>query len=134
MANPTEVELLREATQLQMQCSDYLNETQKMQSERWGLLRRVIEDAGKQYTQMRIDAVEERLTDEAVPLWFSVLLIVGLTVVPYHVVTTGLFTALTTSLQKAFRRSDRALLKSTEEVLVWRNLETAGTLETAMAQ
>ena len=93
MADPTEIELLREATQLQTQCSDHLVDAEEMQRQRWVLLRRIIEDAGKQFTQMRLDAVEEGLNDEGAPLWFSVIVGVGLTLFPVELATTKFIAA-----------------------------------------
>jgi hypothetical protein len=115
MAAPTEVELLRQAIQLQIQCSDYLAEAETAQRERWELLRRVIEDAGKQYSAMRLDAVEERQMDEGAPLWFSVILTVAVSFIPLHALTVRFLEGMTEHTQNLLTRKLAAELKAVSE-------------------
>jgi hypothetical protein len=125
MAAPTEVELLRQAMQLQTQCLDSLAEAETAQRERWELLRRVIEDAGKQYSAMRLDAVEDRQMDEGAPLWFSVILTVATSFIPFHAVTAGFFETLTEHAEKYMTRKLRMQLKAVSRATRSESVERA---------
>lgn len=121
MADPTEVEVLRQATQLQMQCSDFLAEAQAEQRKRWDLLRRVIEDAGKQYTAMRLDVLEEQQMDEGAPLWLSVVITVAIALIPMEAITVAFFESMSNATAKLM---ERKLLK--EVASLERFVETEG--------
>jgi hypothetical protein len=110
MADPTEFARLREATQFRLQCLDFMAEGEGRQNRRWEVLRRVVENAGKQFTSMRIDMVEERMTEEGAPLWFSVVLTLAITFIPVQSLTTQFLEHLTEGLGKLLTRSGRASL------------------------
>ena len=117
MVVPTELELLREATQLRLQCSDYLVVSKELQDQRWELLRRVIQDAADQYQGMRHDVVEERLADQGAPVWVSVALTLLVSLTPVTVLTGRFISALTGSAQKLLTRADRKLQKALPLIL-----------------
>jgi len=111
---------LRAAGQIRDDALRYLGKTEDLQRERWALLRRVIEDAGKQYAAMRTDVVEEGQRDQGPPLWLSCILTVGVTLIPVSAMTGSFLLALTTSAQKLLtrdQRSKRALLEAVERFL-----------------
>jgi hypothetical protein len=101
---PTEVEVLRRATQLQMQCSDFLAESEAEQRKRWEILRRIIDDAGKQYTAMRLDMIEEQQMDEGAPLWLSVVITVAIALIPMEAITAGFFEKMSEATAKLLTR------------------------------
>ncbi|MGE0094552.1 MAG: hypothetical protein AB7M05_15935 [Alphaproteobacteria bacterium] len=104
MAPPTPVELLRQATQLQVLCSDFLAEAEAEQRKRWEIMRRVIEDAGKQYTAMRLDILEEEKMDESAPLWLSVVITVAIALIPMEAITVAFFEKMTEATTKLLTR------------------------------
>jgi hypothetical protein len=117
MADPAELEVFREASQYQMQCSDYLAVAETLQTRRWELLRRVIEDAGKQFTSMRIDVVEERLQEEGSPIWFSVALTIFVAAFPLSNLTEVFFKRLTGATEKLLLGAERKALARAENLI-----------------
>src|SRR3954447_4459230 len=117
MADPAELDDFREAFQYQMQCSDYLAVAETLQTRRWELLRRVIEDAGKQFTSMRIDVVEERLQEEGSPIWFSVALTIFVAAFPLSNLTEVFFKRLTGATEKLLLGAERKALARAENLI-----------------
>src|SRR5262245_26221029 len=111
------VELLRQATQLQMQCSDYLAESEAMQRCRWDRLHQCAELAGDQFMTMRIDVVEERLRDQGAPAWLSVIIGLTVSLLPVTAMTSSFISVLTGSTQKLLTRSSREALESIQSVM-----------------
>jgi hypothetical protein len=108
MAAPAD--LVTELRQLERECSNYLQDTELTQRQRWELLRRVVEDAGKQFIAMRIDALEERQrTDEGAPLWFSVVMIVVVAAIPMEAITVAFFQKLAGSAEVLVDLTNRKL-------------------------
>src|SRR5690348_8910281 len=93
-----------------MQCADYLAIAESQHTRRWEAMRRVIEDAGKQYASMRIDVIEERLQEEAAPFWFSVALTLFVAVVPMANLTERFFGRLTGATTKLLTDGSRGSL------------------------
>jgi hypothetical protein len=120
MATIAELELqlhwLREAGKIKDEALRNLGKTEDLQSERWDLLRRVIEDAGKQYSAMRLDVVEESQRDQGTSLWLSCILTVFVILTPVTGLTGSLLNALNKSAQKKLAIANRQLL-SAERVL-----------------
>jgi hypothetical protein len=136
MAPPTAVELLRQATQLQVQCSDFLAEAEAEQRKRWEILRRVIEDAGKQYTAMRLDVIEEQQMDESAPLWLSVVITVAIALIPMQAITVAFFEKVSEATAKLLTRRLAKDVKFIETLVVKEapNVSSAmmGTLKNAL--
>jgi hypothetical protein len=122
VADPLDVKGLRQASQLQMQCADFLAVAEAQHARRWETLRRVIEDAGKQYAAMRIDAIEERLQEEGAPLWFSVALTLFVTLVPLSAITGKFLGGLAGATEQLLTRGSRESL-AIAEVIFERELD-----------
>ncbi len=125
-----QLQQLRQATRLINEAQDHLKTMEEKQALRWDKLRSVIGYAAHQYMTMRINEVEEGLRDKGAPLWLSVMIIAGVTLVPVSTLTSSFLTALTTSTQKLLTRSDRVLMQPYEKVLE-RELETARVMTAA---
>src|SRR5215207_6296766 len=111
MAALTDVELLREATRLREDCSDYLKENETSLNRRWELLRRVVEDAGKQYSAMRLDVVEEQQMDKGAPIWLSVIITLAVAALPVQALTSLFFEELADATSKLVTRRTTSKLK-----------------------
>jgi hypothetical protein len=123
MAKPVplkqQLQLLRQATKLRNETDDYLKSIEAKQALRWSLLRRIISQAVMQYTEMRIDAVEESLKDKSVPFWLSCIITVAVTLTPVSAVTSMFLGALTTTTQKLLTNSARASARAQKESLAF---------------
>src|SRR6267154_2668205 len=107
MADPLDLDRLREASQFQMQCADFLAIAEAQHTRRWETIQQVIVDAGNQYAAMRIDAIEARLQEEGAPLWFSVALTLFVTLVPFQAITGMFLERLAGSTEKLLTRASR---------------------------
>jgi hypothetical protein len=112
-----QLQQLRAAGRIRDDALRYLGKTEDLQRERWDLLRRVIEDAGKQYAAMRHDVVEEGQRDQGAPLWLSCLLAVAVTFIPVTSMTSAFVFALTTSAQKQLTRAFHEEMRSASRAL-----------------
>jgi hypothetical protein len=99
MADPTELERMREARKLANTARDYLQQTERLQQQRWHELEAVVDSAITNFLSMRIGALEQR-NDDALPQWFSIILTVGVTLLPVSAWSTLLLSALCTGTQK----------------------------------
>lgn len=116
MSAPSEVQRLREATRLQIQCTNALTEIEEAQRRRWQVLHKLAELAGDQFSTTRLGLVEEGLRDQGPPLWFSCLIGIGISLIPVSAITGTFFGALTRSTQKMLTASRRMQLKAAETV------------------
>jgi hypothetical protein len=110
MTTPADLEQFKQVLSIKEDAQGFLDEAAWYQARRWELLRRVVDDACWQYAMMRLDAVEGKEKDQGVPAWLSVLLTVGVGLIPFGELTTAFLGKATTTTARFLTRSERALL------------------------
>jgi hypothetical protein len=99
MADLSELERMRQANKLANVARNHLRRTQDQQDGRWKKLDDVINDAVLQFTTMRADALEQP-SDDGPPQWFSIIITIGIGLLPVSAWSSLLLAGLTKATQR----------------------------------